>query len=154
MTLSGWGKAYLTEQFQRIHYRFLDSALNSLTLANEVWSRIGSSVFGCLCDVCMCTHLCISTCMSMSVQARVERCFSWSLTILVCKEIIFQLYRYVNNKYDGVWHRQEIGGGTSRRQKGFWDRAGRGSLAWEDVMRQTQGTWAQVTSHVAECRLK
>jgi len=32
----------------------------------------------------------------------------------------------VNNKSDGSWLRQEIGGGTSGRQKRFWVSAGRG----------------------------
>lgn len=29
----------------------------------------------------------------------------------------------VNNKSDGPWLRQEIGGGTTGREKEFWDRA-------------------------------
>jgi hypothetical protein len=29
----------------------------------------------------------------------------------------------VNDKFDRLWFRQKIGGGTSRRQKGFWDSA-------------------------------
>jgi hypothetical protein len=31
----------------------------------------------------------------------------------------------VNNKSDGLWFRQEIGGGTSKRQRGLWDSARR-----------------------------
>ena len=31
----------------------------------------------------------------------------------------------VNNKSDGLWLRQEIGGGTSGRQEKLWDRARR-----------------------------
>jgi hypothetical protein len=46
----------------------------------------------------------------------------------------------VNNKYDGLWLRQKIGGGTSSRQKGFWDRARYERFTREDVTRQTRGT--------------
>ena len=47
----------------------------------------------------------------------------------------------VNNKYDGLLLRQEIGGETSGRQKEFWDRARlSGDLARKDVRRQRHGT--------------
>jgi len=46
----------------------------------------------------------------------------------------------VNHKSDGLWLRQEIGGGTSRRQKGSWDRAKHGRFSWEDMTRWMHGT--------------
>lgn len=45
----------------------------------------------------------------------------------------------VNNKSDGSWLRQEIGGGTSGRQKRLWVSAGR-RFTLEDVTRQRNGT--------------
>jgi hypothetical protein len=51
----------------------------------------------------------------------------------------------VNNKSDGLWFRQKIGGGTSRRQKGFWDRARYQRFAWGDMTRQIHSTWVQIT---------
>jgi hypothetical protein len=45
----------------------------------------------------------------------------------------------VDNK-SGLQLRQEIRGGTSGRQKGFWDRARHGRFAQEDVMGQMLGT--------------
>jgi hypothetical protein len=52
------------------------------------------------------------------------------------------------NKY-GLWFSQEIGDGTSRRQKGFWDSAGHGEIH----PRRSDGmdTWyLWVTSHMVE----
>jgi hypothetical protein len=46
----------------------------------------------------------------------------------------------VNNKSDSLWLRQEIGGGTSRKQKGVWDRARHGRFIREDIMNQMHGT--------------
>jgi hypothetical protein len=40
----------------------------------------------------------------------------------------------VNNKYDGLWLRQETGGGTSRRRKNSGIEPG-GTFTQEDVMR-------------------
>lgn len=34
----------------------------------------------------------------------------------------------VNNKSDGLWHRHEIRGGASGRQREFWDRAMQGNI--------------------------
>lgn len=45
-----------------------------------------------------------------------------------------------NNKFNGLQLRQEIGGGTLCRQRGFWDTARHGRLAWEDLRRQTLGS--------------
>ena len=45
----------------------------------------------------------------------------------------------VNNKYNGLWLRQEIGGGTSRRRKNFRIKPS-GIFGSEDVMRWAHGT--------------
>jgi hypothetical protein len=44
-------------------------------------------------------------------------------------------------------------GGTSRRQKDFWERVIQ-EIGLEGVRRWTYGAWAQRTSLVEECRLK
>jgi hypothetical protein len=43
-----------------------------------------------------------------------------------------------NNNNNNLWHigKDRIEDGTSRRQKGFWDRAGDRALPLEDVKRQ------------------
>lgn len=43
--------------------------------------------------------------------------------------------------------------GDIQEEKDFWDRA-EPEICQEDVRRETHGTWAQVTSHMAECRLE
>ena len=45
----------------------------------------------------------------------------------------------VNNKSDGLWLRQEIGGGTSGRRENSGIEPGR-RFTQEDVRRQTHGT--------------
>ena len=59
---------------------------------------------------------------------------------------------HVNNKSDGLWLRQEIGGGTSGKRKNSGIEPD-GRFTWEN-MKQTYGTLAQVINHTAECRLK
>jgi hypothetical protein len=44
-----------------------------------------------------------------------------------------------HNKSHGLWLRQEIGGGTSRRRENSGIEPGR-RITWEDVTRQIQGT--------------
>ena len=45
----------------------------------------------------------------------------------------------VNNKTDGLCLSKELEGGTSYRQKGFWDRAKLGTLAQEHGRGQKHG---------------
>jgi hypothetical protein len=54
----------------------------------------------------------------------------------------------VSNKSGGLWLRQEIKGGTSWRQEGFWD------SARYVVIHQESGSLPQVTNHESECRLE
>jgi hypothetical protein len=65
------------------------------------------------------------------------------------------LYGCIICQLENLWPigKGRIEGGTSRRQKEFWDRP-RWEISREVVRRQTNGTWEQVISHVAECRLK
>jgi hypothetical protein len=41
----------------------------------------------------------------------------------------------VNNKSDGLWLKQEMRGGTSERQKEFWESAQHKRFAWNYIMR-------------------
>lgn len=39
----------------------------------------------------------------------------------------------VSNKFNGLSLRQEAGGGTSYRQKGFWESVKQGRFPWENM---------------------
>ena len=46
----------------------------------------------------------------------------------------------VNNKSDGLWLRQEIGGETSGKHEGFWEKVRHRRFTQEVVTRGTHGT--------------
>jgi hypothetical protein len=90
---------------------------------------------------------CCWGCWSFRSKSRIRIIDSFKWKVLRMLVIV----KRISSIFDGcitfqlkknLWHlgKGGIEGGTSRRQKEFWDIVRCGRFAWENVMRQTQGT--------------